>query len=65
MGRVRRSSSPHVQLQRLEKKHATLDEELTDLSQRSYLTPGEQMRAKTLKKQKLRAKDEMQRLRGD
>lgn len=63
MSRVRRSSSPEMQITRLQKKHATLDERLTELSSRSYLTAAEQLQAKRLKKQKLAMKDQLARIR--
>lgn len=62
MSRVRRSSSPKMQITRLQKKHATLDERLTELSSRTYLTASEQLQAKRLKKQKLAMKDQLARM---
>ncbi|MBM4387321.1 MAG: DUF465 domain-containing protein [Deltaproteobacteria bacterium] len=43
----------------LKKEHADLDCRLKDLAGRSYLSPEEQVEATTLKKLKLRKKDEI------
>jgi hypothetical protein len=51
------------QLRKLELRHRVLDDELSTLSRRAYLTPDEQRLAQELKKQKLQAKDAIARLR--
>ena len=44
---------------RIYQKHRQLDEEVTALEERRYLTPDEELREKQLKKDKLRLKDKM------
>ena len=44
---------------RIYQKHRKLDEEVTALEERRYLTPDEELREKQLKKDKLRLKDKM------
>ncbi|MEM9074844.1 MAG: YdcH family protein [Myxococcota bacterium] len=61
MARQRRSSTPELQLERLQKKHASIDARVEELSGRSFLTVSEQMEQRRLKKQKLAMKDQMQR----
>lgn len=46
-----------------ESRHRELDERLKELGRHAYLTPAEQREIAELKKQKLRAKDEMVALR--
>lgn len=41
----------------LEQKHRTLDQEVSRLERRAYLTPLEQRHVTDLKKEKLRTKD--------
>ncbi len=65
MSRTRRSSHPEVIMDRLEKKHAALDEQVHRLSQQTYLSPGDQMAALQLKKEKLAAKDALLALQPD
>ncbi len=62
MARIRRSSSPELMRARLEKKHATLDERVAELSTRPFLTPTEEVEHRRLKKQKLLAKDALGRM---
>lgn len=52
------------QLMRLQQAHRSLEAELEDLTRRAYLTPGEEVRARAIKKQKLRTKDRMRVLAG-
>lgn len=52
-----------TQLRDLEDQHRSLDMELRELARRAYLTPSEQNRAATLKKEKLSAKDRIQAIR--
>jgi len=44
-------------VQALEEKHRTLDQEVSRLERRAYLTPVEQRHITDLKKEKLRTKD--------
>jgi uncharacterized protein YdcH (DUF465 family) len=44
---------------RIYDKHRKLDEEVTLLEERRFLTPEEELREKQLKKDKLRLKDQM------
>jgi uncharacterized protein YdcH (DUF465 family) len=46
-------------IRELELKHRSLDEAVTRLSRRAYLTPGEQREFAELKKQKLLMKDQL------
>ncbi|MEO0322753.1 MAG: YdcH family protein [Myxococcota bacterium] len=64
MARVRRSSSPEVQLARLEAKHSELKQRCAVLSRRHGLSEGEQLEMQRLKREKLAAKDRLQALRA-
>ncbi len=44
---------------RIYKKHRDLDDRITELEERRYLTPEEEIQEKKLKKDKLRLKDKM------
>ena len=44
---------------RICRKHRELDEKITELEERRYLTPEEEIQEKTMKKDKLRLKDKM------
>jgi uncharacterized protein YdcH (DUF465 family) len=46
-------------IRELELKHRSLDEAVTRLGRRAYLTPGEQREFAELKKQKLLMKDQL------
>jgi uncharacterized protein YdcH (DUF465 family) len=46
-------------IRELELKHRSLDDAVTRLSRRAYLTPGEQREFAELKKQKLLMKDQL------
>ncbi len=50
------------QFRRLVEQHSTFDAELSQLSQKPYLTEQDQLREIELKKRKLRVKDEMERI---
>ncbi|APR81088.1 Hypothetical protein A7982_06435 [Minicystis rosea] len=50
-------------LNRAEAQHRALDERLSQLSRRAYLTPREQLEIAELKKHKLKTKDEIAALR--
>ena len=64
MSRSRRSSSPEIQIARLQKRHQTLDQQLSALTERKHLTATDQMVAARLKKEKLAAKDELLRMKS-
>ena len=51
------------QLSSIEARHRALEERVRELGRRPFLTPGEQIELAEIKKQKLRAKDEMTALR--
>jgi uncharacterized protein YdcH (DUF465 family) len=51
-------------LERAEARHRQLDARLTELRRRAYLSPAEQRELVEVKKQKLRAKDEVSALRA-
>lgn len=55
-----RTITPERQKARLERKHAELAARVEALDSRLSLTPSEEMELQRLKKQKLRAKDELQ-----
>lgn len=52
-------SVSQVRLEELRKEHRDLDEKITDLTSRPYLTAQDQMEVAGLKKLKLRKKDEI------
>lgn len=58
---VREPQSAELQfrLSAIESHHRELDERLRELGRQAYLTPAEQREVTTLKKQKLKAKDEL------
>ncbi|MEM9192820.1 MAG: YdcH family protein [Myxococcota bacterium] len=61
--RKSRPSDPNRQLEWLERKHATLKNQVHELESRVSLTSGEQLERQRLKKEKLRTKDELERVR--
>jgi uncharacterized protein YdcH (DUF465 family) len=54
--------SPTVQMVRLKERHGELERRLAELERHLSLTPDEQVERSRLKKEKLRTKDELQRL---
>lgn len=62
MGRSRSSSSPDMLRTHLQTKKATLDADVDAYSQRRFLSTGEQMSEKEMKKRKLAMKDALSRL---
>jgi uncharacterized protein YdcH (DUF465 family) len=50
---------PEVRLDKLQRLHRSLDDEVRKLERRAFLTPDEQRHMSELKKQKLAAKDEI------
>ena len=55
-------SSAAVQMVRLKERHGELERRLAELERHLSLTPEEQMERSRFKKEKLRTKDELQRL---
>lgn len=51
-------------LARAEERHRELDSRVKELGRRAYLTPAEQLEVAELKKQKLKAKDEITQLKS-
>ena len=62
MGRSRSTSSPDILRSHLESKKARLDASVDALSQRRFLSTGEQMSEKEMKKRKLAMKDALTRI---
>ncbi|MFT5358706.1 MAG: hypothetical protein ACI9KE_005945 [Polyangiales bacterium] len=62
MSRSRSSSSPDTLRSHLETKKAKLDANVDALSQRRFLSSGEQLSEKEMKKRKLVMKDALSRL---
>jgi uncharacterized protein YdcH (DUF465 family) len=54
--------SANVQMVRLRERHGELERRLSELERHLSLTPDEQVERSRLKKEKLRTKDELQRL---
>ena len=50
---------PEARLDKLQRLHRSLDDEVRKLERRAFLTPNEQRQMSELKKQKLAAKDEI------
>jgi hypothetical protein len=59
MQKMSRRLDPQAQLDRLEKRHFALSEQIAELDRKRYLTTAEQLALHDLKKQKLAAKDEL------
>jgi len=57
------TESDTARLNEAEARHRALDERLKELARHAYLTPEEQVEVAQLKKQKLKAKDEIHELR--
>jgi hypothetical protein len=60
-----REQTAHNRLEDLEQQHATLKEQVRLLERRAYLTPPEQRVIADLKKQKLQAKDLIEKMKRD
>ena len=56
------TGSAAVQMVRLKERHGELERRLAELERHLSLTPDEQVERSRLKKEKLRTKDELQRL---
>lgn len=61
MQRQHRVIDPTAKLEALGRKHAACEEQLEAFRKRIYLSPEEQVEVRRLKREKLRAKDEMRR----
>jgi len=59
MLKMSRKLDPQFQMERLEKRHWALKQQIADLDRQRYLTTSEQLALHDLKKQKLAAKDEL------
>jgi uncharacterized protein YdcH (DUF465 family) len=55
-------SSAAIQMVRLKERHGELERRLAELERHLSLTPDEQVERSRLKKEKLRTKDQLQRL---
>lgn len=64
MQKMSRKNDPRMQLERLEKRHGALAEQIAALDNQRYLTTSEQLVLHDLKRQKLAAKDQLVDLRG-
>ncbi len=64
MSRLSRRTDPSKQVDRLEKRHQLLKEQVAEFEGRLSLTPQEQMALSKLKKEKLRTKDELTTMSG-
>lgn len=62
---ARSSLKIEKEINHLEKKHAALKEQVSNLDSRTFLTSDEQTQRAELKKQKLRTKDKLERVRRD
>jgi uncharacterized protein YdcH (DUF465 family) len=57
MEKISRRLDPQMQLERLEKRHGVLKEQIAELERQRYLTRAEQLSLHELKKEKLATKD--------
>ncbi|HKP63671.1 MAG TPA: YdcH family protein [Polyangiales bacterium] len=57
MEKITRKLDPHFQIERLEKRHVALKEQIAELDSHRYLTVAEQLLVHELKKEKLATKD--------
>jgi len=62
MQRPARAVDMSAKLEALSRKHAEFDARLRTFEGRIYLTPEEEVEVRKLKREKLRAKDEMRRV---
>lgn len=63
MSRSQRRSDPGFSIERLERRHKELKDEVAKFEARLSLSPPEQTTLSQLKKEKLATKDELERLR--
>lgn len=54
--------SKNTEFRRISDKHKSFEEELENIQTKKYLTDEEQLKAKSIKKEKLRLKDKMERM---
>lgn len=59
---IEKAVASNVQIKRLYHYHRNLDEKISALDSRGFLTETEKLKMKQLKKEKLRGKDELQKL---
>ena len=59
MQKTSRKLDPQLQMDRLEKRHWALKQQIAELDRQRYLTTAEQLALHDLKKQKLATKDEL------
>ncbi len=59
---IQKAVADNVQIKRLYNYHRDLDEKIAALDSRGFLTEPEKLKMKQLKKEKLRGKDELQKL---
>lgn len=59
MQKTSRKLDPQSQMDRLEKRHWALKQQIAELDRQRYLTTAEQLALHDLKKQKLATKDEL------
>ena len=59
MQKTSRKLDPQSQMERLEKRHWALKQQIAELDSQRFLTTAEQLALHDLKKQKLATKDEM------
>ena len=57
MDKITRKLDPHFQIERLEKRHQTLKEQIIELDSQRHLTITEQLQVHELKKERLATKD--------
>ena len=59
MQKMSRRVDPQAQMERLEKRHFALSQQIAELDSQRYLTTAEQLALHDLKRQKLATKDEL------
>lgn len=59
MQKMSRRLDPQAQMERLEKRHVALSQQIAELDSQRYLTTAEQLTLHDLKRQKLATKDEL------
>jgi hypothetical protein len=59
MQKTSRKLDPQLQMDRLEKRHWALKQQIAELDRQRYLTTAEQLALHELKRQKLATKDEL------
>ena len=64
MQKMSRKLDQQSQLERLERRHWTLKEQVAQLDQQRFLTASEQLALHDLKKQKLATKDQLNEMRN-